>query len=149
MRQIQAPHFMNKRRKGTPVRHSRSTAPGRPPKGAGHVRAAKPNRDKGEVGEPQLSASGVFALSAECTVTAGAALKSSLLQVLEEPTPITLDVAAVRRIDTAAMQLIAAFVRERQAQGREVRWSGSAPVFASAARLLGLVAALRLPEPAQ
>jgi hypothetical protein len=42
------------------------------------------------------------------------------------------------------MQLLAAFVRERESQGRQVQWRGSAPVFTNAVALLGLAPVLRL-----
>ena len=117
---------MKKRKQGTPVRPSRSA----------RTRTRSP-------------AAGAFALSAECTVAQSAALRSGLLKLLPKATPITLDVAAVKRIDTAAMQLLAAFVRERASRGRQVEWRGSTPAFTSAARLLGLASVLSLPEPAQ
>ena len=124
MPQAQALIFMKKRKQGTrPARSARART--RPP------------------------AAGVFALSAECTVAQSAALKSGLQSLLARSAPITLDVAALQRIDTAGMQLIAAFVRERESRGRQVKWRGAAPALISAARLLGLAPALSLPEPAQ
>jgi len=88
----------------------------------------------------------VFALAAECTIADIAPLKASLAGLLEHPSAVTLDVAAIQRIDTASMQLVAAFVRERESHGHQVEWRGSAPVFGSAARLLGLAAMLHLPD---
>ena len=119
---------MKKRKQGTPVRPSRSART--------RTRSRSPAR-------------GVLALFAECTVAQSAALRSELQHLLERPSPVTLDIAAVQRIDTAGMQLIAAFVRQRQSQNRQVKWRGAAPAFASAARLLGLAPVLSLPEPAQ
>jgi anti-anti-sigma regulatory factor len=124
---------MKKRKQGTGVRHSRSKA---------HARA----KSRGRRTKANTSPAGVFALSADCTVAASTALKSGLLEVLREPTPITLDIASVQRIDTAGVQLIAAFVRERESLGLQVEWRGTAPAFTSAARLLGVAAVLRLPE---
>jgi ABC-type transporter Mla MlaB component len=76
------------------------------------------------------------------------ALKDGLLALLESPAPVTLEINAVQRIDTAGMQLLTAFVRERESQGRQVRWRGSAPALSAAAALLGLAAVLRLPDQA-
>jgi ABC-type transporter Mla MlaB component len=53
--------------------------------------------------------------------------------------------SALQRIDTAGLQVITAFVRERTGNGRMVEWQGTAPVLASAAQLLGLTSLLRLP----
>lgn len=89
---------------------------------------------------------GVFALSADCTVAESGALKSALLDVLQQQATVTLDIASVQRIDTAGIQLIAAFVRERESRGRKVEWRGTAPAFTSAARLLGVASVLGLPE---
>ena len=85
-------------------------------------------------------------LSADCTVATSTALKSGLLEILRDPAPVTLDIASVQRIDTAGIQLIAAFVRERDALGLQVEWRGAASAFTSAARLLGVAASLRLPD---
>jgi len=84
-------------------------------------------------------------LSTECMVAEAAALKEQLLALLDEPQPVTLDVTSLQRIDTAGLQVITAFVRERTAQGRAVTWQGDAPVLATAAQLLGLTSLLRLP----
>jgi ABC-type transporter Mla MlaB component len=89
--------------------------------------------------------SSAFALSAECMVPQAASLKKRLAPLLEEPLPVTLDINALQRIDTAGLQVITAFVRERAARGRVVEWQGTAPVLATAARLLGLTSLLKLP----
>jgi len=124
---------MKKRRQGTGVRHSRIKA---------HARA----KSRARRPKANTSPGGVFTLSADCTVAESTALKSGLLEVLREPTSITLDIASVQRIDTAGIQLIAAFVRERESLGLQVEWRGTAPAFTSAAHLLGVAAVLRLPE---
>ena len=132
-RQAQALIFMKKRKQGTRV-----------PRAPARARAKSRNRRSAARPSP----AGSFVLSADCTVAESGALKSALLEVLDESTPVTLDIGEVQRIDTAGMQLIAAFVRERESQGLKVRWRGSAPAFTSAARLLGVAPVLRLPEPA-
>jgi phospholipid transport system transporter-binding protein len=86
-----------------------------------------------------------FAMAAECTVADAGALKSGLAKLLEEAEAVTLDIGAVQRVDTAGLQLIATFVRERESQGRQVHWRGEAPALATAAKLLGLSAILKLP----
>ena len=93
---------------------------------------------------------GAFAVAAECTVADASSLKSALAKLLEESGVVTLDISAVQRIDTAGLQVIATFVRERESQGRQVQWQGHAPVLTNAARLLGLGELLKLPtsEPA-
>jgi anti-anti-sigma regulatory factor len=86
-----------------------------------------------------------LALAAECLVVGASALKESLAGRLDEPRPITLDITALQRIDTAGLQVLTAFIRERASHDRTVEWRGSAPALTSAAHLLGLTSLLRLP----
>jgi ABC-type transporter Mla MlaB component len=44
----------------------------------------------------------------------------------------------VQRVDTATLQMLAAFVRDRRAEGLPVEWSTDGAAFKSAASLLGL-----------
>jgi ABC-type transporter Mla MlaB component len=75
-------------------------------------------------------------------------LKSELAKLLDESDVVTLDISAIRRIDTAGLQVIATFVRERESHGRQVQWQGAAPALSTAARLLGLSSLLKLPAAA-
>jgi ABC-type transporter Mla MlaB component len=119
---------MNKRKQGAATRTTR------------RGRAAKtPGADT----EPQTG-SGAFAVAAECTVADASSLKAGLAKLLDESGIVTLDVSAVQRIDTAGLQVIAAFVRERESEGRQVEWRGSAPALTAAAKLLGLSSFLKL-----
>jgi ABC-type transporter Mla MlaB component len=130
---------MNKRKKASSSA-SRSPRgghlPGRPKVSAPRSRKAAPKT------EP---VSHTLALAAECTVSDAGSLKERLASLLEEPQAVTLDVTALQRIDTAGLQVIIAFVRERAGHGRLVQWQGTAPVLATAAHLLGLTSLLRLP----
>ena len=128
---------MNKRKPGAATRTTRR---GR----TGPSRAA---RTTPAPGVAEKTAGGSFALAAECTVADASSLKSGLARLLEESDSVTLDISAVQRIDTAGLQVIAAFVRERDSQGRQVQWHGHAPAMAAAAKLLGLGALLKLPSP--
>ena len=78
-------------------------------------------------------------------VSEAGSLKESLAALLDEPLPVTLDITALQRIDTAGLQVITAFVRERTGHGRTVEWQGTAPVMTTAAQLLGLTTLLGLP----
>jgi ABC-type transporter Mla MlaB component len=86
-----------------------------------------------------------LALAGECMISEVSSLKQRLAAVLDEPLPVTLDITTLQRIDTAGLQVITAFVRERTGHGRLVEWQGAAPVLATAAQLLGLTSLLRLP----
>jgi ABC-type transporter Mla MlaB component len=87
-------------------------------------------------------------LAAECTVAEAETLKSELGRRLQQSEPVTLDVSALQRIDTAGLQLLAAFVRDRRTAGRAVAWRGRASALETAAGLLGLHDMLELPREA-
>lgn len=72
-------------------------------------------------------------------------LKAGLLRLLDDSRAVVLDVSALQRIDTAGLQLLAAFVRDRRTAGYRVEWRGRAPALESAAGLLGLRRMLDLP----
>lgn len=78
------------------------------------------------------------ALPGHCTVKDAAALKQTLCNVAQESATVTIDVAALERIDTATMQLLCAFVRDRAARNQQVAWNGTSEAFVQAARLLGV-----------
>lgn len=78
-------------------------------------------------------------------VSGAAALKLSLGKLLDEPQAVTLDISALQRIDTAGLQVIAAFVRDRGVHSRGVEWRGTSPALSKAAQLLGLASVFRLP----
>jgi anti-anti-sigma regulatory factor len=127
---ILVPIVMNKRKKATTL---------------GATRRARTARPVNPSANGSHTARGVFAIAAECTVADADSLKSGLAKLLEDSGPVTLDISAVQRIDTAGLQVIAAFVRECESYGRRVEWQGAAPAFTAAVVLLGLGACLRLP----
>ncbi|HEY3786328.1 MAG TPA: STAS domain-containing protein [Steroidobacteraceae bacterium] len=86
-----------------------------------------------------------FTLASECMVSEVTSLKSRLRRLVEEPRPVALDPTRLQRIDTAGMQVIAAFVRDREQRGLAVQWRGASATLSSAAHLLGLAPLLRLP----
>jgi phospholipid transport system transporter-binding protein len=91
------------------------------------------------------SAEAWLALAADCTVAEADSLKAGLMRVLGDPRAVTLDVSGLQRIDTAALQLLAAFVRDRRTAGQRIEWRGRAPALDAAAGLLGLRSMLELP----
>jgi phospholipid transport system transporter-binding protein len=92
---------------------------------------------------PQASAR-LYALQSSCTVRDSVALRQALLDLIDDPLPVTLDVRAVERVDTAAMQVLCAFVRDRAAAGRVVSWLGGPESFVEAVSLLGMSKTLGL-----
>ena len=121
---------MNKRKQGAATRTTR------------RGRAAKTS---GAETEATTGSGGAFAVAAECTVADASTLKSGLAKLLDDSGVVTLDIGTVQRIDTAGLQVIATFVRERESHGRQVEWRGTAPALTAAAKLLGLSSLLKLP----
>jgi ABC-type transporter Mla MlaB component len=85
-----------------------------------------------------------LALAADCRVSQVDELKAKLSRALAQKAPVVLDASAVKQVDAAGLQLLAAFVRERQAKDRTVEWRDPSPPLVDAARRLGLAAMLRL-----
>jgi anti-anti-sigma regulatory factor len=98
--------------------------------------AARPKRSA----RPQRGRA--FALPVEITIAEAGALKSRLQGLLDVAGPVSVDASATRRVDTACLQLLLAFVRDRQLAGKPVTWAATAPEFTATARTLGLAAAL-------
>jgi ABC-type transporter Mla MlaB component len=68
-----------------------------------------------------------------------------LLKLLEVPAPVVIDVRSVERVDTATIQLLYAFVRDRAERNGMVEWLGSPAVIVDAVRLLGVQDVLAIP----
>jgi ABC-type transporter Mla MlaB component len=128
---------MTTRKQQTPAK---KRARARPAKRAAGALPPKAPRGRREAKPPakRVRGDGSLRLAAECAVAEADALKSELARRLQEPQPVTLDVSALQRIDTAGLQLLAAFVRDRRTAGRAVAWRGRAPALETAAGLLGL-----------
>jgi anti-anti-sigma regulatory factor len=87
-------------------------------------------------------------LFSNSTVKDAAALKDTLLQVLDASGSVAIDARSVERIDTAVIQVLCAFVRDRAARNLPVVWRGTPQPLLDAARLLGVGAMLALPSQA-
>ena len=72
------------------------------------------------------------------------ALQGELAERLDESGPVQIDGSGVDRIDTATLQLLAAFVRDLRAEARAVEWIDCSPALRRAAGALGLESALSL-----
>lgn len=78
-----------------------------------------------------------------------ALLKADLLKLLGMEQTVVLDVSAIERIDTSALQLLCAFVRDRRARRLKTFWSGEHPAFSEAVAILGLNQAMSYTAEAQ
>jgi ABC-type transporter Mla MlaB component len=73
-------------------------------------------------------------------------LQIELVRVAALDASVSIDVRSVERVDTATLQLLYAFVRDRSQRGLGVKWLGCPPAFLDAARMLGVHGLLALPE---
>jgi ABC-type transporter Mla MlaB component len=71
-------------------------------------------------------------------------LQAELADRLDDSGTVQIDASAVQRIDTAALQLLAAFVRDLRADARLVEWTECSAALRRAAHSLGLTSALDL-----
>jgi phospholipid transport system transporter-binding protein len=145
------------------MKQSKSTrTPGRTPrkpkpassrkKAAPHARASAPRKSAAAgATAPALrdagvsrKAAGPLALPAECLISSVDEIKAGLVQRLDSPDSVTIDACAVQRIDTASLQVIAAFARDRRAAGLPFSWSGVPAAVNDAAALLNLTDTLGL-----
>jgi len=80
----------------------------------------------------------VTALGADCTIEHAPGLHRELAKVLAERACVTLDFSAVKRCDTAGLQVLVAFIRERREAGRELELASLSESFLATVQLLGL-----------
>jgi ABC-type transporter Mla MlaB component len=85
-----------------------------------------------------------LALASHCTIKDAAALKLDLCAMAHEQADVSIDVAAVERIDTSTMQLLCAFVRDRMERKQKVLFKGDSQCWREAVRLLGVAELLGL-----
>ena len=86
----------------------------------------------------------VLRLPAQCTIRDAAKLLGQLMLRIEHSAPVYIDAALVERVDTAALQLLVAFLNDRKSQQRAVVWLDCSDALMRAARSLGLAGALAL-----
>ena len=81
---------------------------------------------------------------ASTTIRSVTALQADLAERLDESGTVQIDGGGVERIDTATLQLLAAFVRDLHADARSVEWIKCSAALRRAANSLGLESALSL-----
>jgi ABC-type transporter Mla MlaB component len=81
-------------------------------------------------------------LQADLGIEHVAELQAALAPHLATEAPLELDGSQVRRVHTAGLQLLHAFVRERAGAGRSTTLTQASPALDEAVRLLALEASL-------
>lgn len=78
------------------------------------------------------------ALEAALGIRDARALHEKLGTVLTAGTAIVVDGSRVERLDAAAMQVLAGFIRAARERGLAFTWQSPSPILQQAARVLGL-----------
>lgn len=77
-------------------------------------------------------------LAADLGIEHADALKDDLMVALATDQAVVIDGASVERLHSAAIQVLCAFVRDRQSAGLEVQWGSTSQCLREAAELLGV-----------
>ncbi len=115
------------------------------PAGSGTRRTVRRNRSRKVSASDSAAVARQYVFAPEALISDAAQLKSALTPLVSAGAVVMLDVSALQRIDSAALQILCAFLRERRSQGRGTEWRGVPAALRQAAGLLGLAAALGLP----
>ena len=92
-------------------------------------------------------ASGSALVLSSPTIRTINSLQTELAERLDDSGTVWIDGASVERVDTAGLQLLAAFVRDLQSELRGVEWIGCSDPLKKAAQALGLGSALGFGTP--
>ena len=84
----------------------------------------------------------------DCTARNAEALKALLLDAVATTGAVEVEVGAVERVDTACLQLLTAFARQRTLEGAPVAWRGRSDALVQAVALLGLGSTLAISDAA-
>ncbi len=129
-----------RKKTGSTRRTAKAVAPKR--KTAKKVAKAAGRATVGRVVAGRAAVPGPVALPAECLIASAAELRTTLLNRLSDSGNVRIDASAVERIDTASLQVLAAFARDRRADGLAVEWLDVPACLTDAAALLDLTSAL-------
>jgi phospholipid transport system transporter-binding protein len=106
------------------------------------AKAAAPKRKASKAKTPKP-----VSLPAECVIASAPDLRDVLLKRVGEAGNVQIDASAVQRVDTASLQVMAAFVRDRRNDGLSCEWLSVPTCLTEAATLLDLTNALGLGSP--
>jgi anti-anti-sigma regulatory factor len=84
-------------------------------------------------------------LDADLRIGAAPALRETLLAALAAGEGLDIDASAVAQVDTAALQVLAAFSRDARAASVAVVWTGVSDSLRRGVSVLGLNALIELP----
>jgi anti-anti-sigma regulatory factor len=85
-------------------------------------------------------------LAAQLNISHAAELHRSLCATLTDGAAVEVDGTRVEEIDTAILQLLVSFWRDRAERGVGCAWNGVSPALRRTANLLGLSESLHFPD---
>jgi phospholipid transport system transporter-binding protein len=91
--------------------------------------------------------SDVLVLESDLRIGAAPALREALLGKLALGAAVHLDGSGVAQVDTAALQVLGAFMRDARARDIEVDWHGASDTLHKGVVLLGLNELIQMPAP--
>jgi ABC-type transporter Mla MlaB component len=123
------------------VRRKKSSAPGTAAKkpAVSRKRSAVTVTKRTSAASAKRSPSAT-ALTADCTIEHAPSMHKRLAKLLADRACVTLDFTEVKRCDTAGLQVLVAFIRERREAGRKVEMKGVSDNFLATAKIIGLSA---------
>lgn len=77
-------------------------------------------------------------LRSDCTIEKIAGIQQRLLNSFDGTMPLTIDLGAVEKVDTAFLQLLCSLVSEANNRGVALRWEKPSKSFAEASVILGV-----------
>ena len=96
------------------------------------------DRDRADAGKGHDGEDRVVTCPVSMEIMDAADLRRSLSDVLADGRPVVLDAGEVERVDTASLQVFAAFVRDARARGIRVEWRAPSDAMREAVQLLAL-----------
>ena len=88
----------------------------------------------------------VMNLGVNLTIAQASDLHEKFLKIFHDPHEVIFDASEVERADTAGMQCLYAFKKSVEAENVKIEWEDPSDALINAARLLGMVEYLELPE---
>lgn len=93
-----------------------------------------------------MASGSILKLPEEISIANVTEWKNKLVDFTSEPGPYVLDGADLLRLDTAAIQLLVAFIHKLESQNKEMEWQNPSPALIKTAEQLGLKTALLIQE---
>jgi anti-anti-sigma regulatory factor len=97
-------------------------------------------------GPESSSRANCVVLPAICTLKEAVGVKALLMEGLDASGNVEIDGGAIERVDTSALQLLAAFVHDMTEAGRLVTWVGATDELKRSVWQLGMARELALAE---